>query len=180
MDKDYTIIDGYKVVPEFKFTFTSKLLEFCKKTGKDPNEWLPTKSHDLDTGWDVRCAAYSQITLANGWYTKVPLGFRVLSPYGWWLKLVPRSSTFIKKNIHALYGVIDETYENEVAFCGQFIYDIKTKDFGVSSISFGERIGQLIPVRREEMIVKRVSSDEFDQLCAIREAGRGGGFGSTG
>jgi dUTPase len=182
--------------PTFKFALTDELTKLCEKNGENPYTWLPTRSNDTDTGWDVKCAM--PISIRHGEYVKIPLGFRAFSPPGWWLKLVPRSSTFIKKRIHALYGVIDETYSGEIAFCGQFIensftasfdsdypesYKTYNDDLYYSSIQikFGERIGQIIPVRREEMNVKGVSNEEFDKLCAERNASRGsGGFGSTG
>jgi len=165
--------------PIFQFALTDKLIETCRLKDRDPGEWLPVKANDSDTGWDVRAA--ESIFTTNGIYAKIPLGFRIFSPPGWWLKLVPRSSTFIKKYIHALYGTIDESFEGEAAFCCQFISPTIWRPGDGIQIVFGDRIGQLIPVRREEMIIKNISNEEFDKLCTERNAGRGaGGFGSTG
>lgn len=175
--------------PIFKFAVTEKVIEYCKETGENPNLLLPIKSTETDTGWDVRCANPDGVELRYGDYSIIPLGFRVFSPEGWWLKLVPRSSTFIKKNMNTLYGTIDEGYEGEVGFCVQFLSNRKGRStYGNVDpwvcdnlyIPFGERIGQLIPVRREEMHVISVTNNEFDQLCVSRNTGRGGGFGSTG
>jgi len=48
-------------------------------------------------------------------------------------------------------------------------------------IKFGERIGQVRPVRRESMTIRNVSNEEYDKLCKERNSTRGtGGFGSTG
>ena len=87
-----------KNTPIFKFAVTEEVIEYCKETGEDPNTFLPIRSTDTDTGWDVRCADPNGVELHHGQYGIIPLGFRVFSPDGWWLKLVPRSSTFIKKN----------------------------------------------------------------------------------
>jgi dUTPase len=94
------------------------------------------------------------------------------------MELRPRSSSFAKKNLHALYGVIDEDYEGQCVFAAQYLPE-KSTDYLV--IQEGEAIGQIIPVRREEMIVERVTNEEYEKLCKGRQATRGsGGFGSTG
>ena len=47
-------------------------------------------------------------------------------------------------------------------------------------IDFGEALGQIIPVKRKEMIVESISNEEYNELCKQRNAERGiGGFGST-
>jgi dUTPase len=94
------------------------------------------------------------------------------------MELRPRSSSFAKKNLHALYGVIDEDYEGNCVFAAQYI----PHDYTVAlEIQEGEAIGQIIPVKRQEMIVERVTNEEYEKLCKGRQATRGsGGFGSTG
>lgn len=181
--------------PTFRFAVTEKMIEYCKETGEDPDTLLPIRANPTDTGWDVKCGAPNGVELKHGGYAIIPLGFRVFPPQGWWLKLVSRSSTFIKKNLHALYGTIDESYEGQVGFCAMFNasnlncypeLDDGTSPLTIRSlkkiyIPFGERIGQLIPVRREEMSVISVTNEEFDELCSERNANRRtGGFGSTG
>jgi len=144
--------------------------------------FFPKQGEPLATGWDVRAAQVDQkpITLRAGQYFKIPLGFRAFCPEGWWFKLEPRSSTFAKKKVHALCGIIDETYENELVFAGQYIPDLTEMGHDLV-INFGDAIGQIIPFQRQPMIVQGVSNVEFDQLCALRNGKRGtGGFGSTG
>ncbi len=68
-------------------------------------------------------------------------------------------------------------------FCGQYIPDsceIMNNNH-LKKISFGDRIGQVIPARRESMNVEIVSNDDFAKLSAERNASRKeGGFGSSG
>jgi dUTP pyrophosphatase len=173
-------------IPDFKFALRDDL--------KDNPEFLPSKANNSDTGYDIRAASRETIITYPNQYLMIPLGFRVFSPEGYWLKLVPRSSTFIKKHLHALYGTIDQDWAGECCFCCQFILGTKIVDMvGVSAqiqetfntnihkIEFGDRIGQLIPVRRQEMGIQQVSNEEIDKLYAERNSSRkDGGFGSTG
>jgi dUTPase len=160
--------------PEFKFALRHDLI--------DRPEFLPTKANPTDTGWDVRCAEKDGAILYRDSYHMISLGFRVLAPTGYWLKLVPRSSTFIKKHLHALYGTIDETYSGIVSFCCQMQHPshllVEPWEEKNNRIEFGDRIGQLIPVRRQEMIVSSISNEEIDK--AFKERGERGGFGSSG
>lgn len=160
-------------VPNFKFALREDLL--------DRGDFLPTQGEPSATGFDVRAAQSDRqpMLIQPGSYFKIPLGFRIFAPRGWWLELRPRSSTFAKKFVHALYGVIDEQYENELVFAGQYLPNPKemTK---VLTINFADPIGQLIPVRRQTMIVDAISNEEYDQYTQFRGGVRGtGGFGST-
>lgn len=147
---------------------------------KDEKIFLPTQAEPLATGYDVRAAMPDRKTLIirPGQYVKIPLGFRCFCPPGWWLKLVPRSSSFAKKSLHALYGTIDEAYPQEFVFAAQFLPDICTLGYELK-IEFGEAIAQLIPVRRQEMNVHSISGSEIEELYRKRNAARSGGFGST-
>jgi len=121
----------------------------------------------------------------SGEFVKIPLGFRAFCPEGWWFELKPRSSTFAKKQLHCLYGTKDEDYEGELILAVQFIpnligYNGEAGSLIKSQITFGEALGQIIPVKRQDMIVEKVSNEEYDELCKKRNAERGaGGFGST-
>lgn len=163
-------------IPVFKFAIRKDL------NGSAPEDFLPARGTPQATGWDVRAALHKAgpLVLRAGQYTKIPLGFRVLPPEGWWLELRPRSSTFGKKSLHALYGVIDEDYEGECLFACQYIPDISSMGSDLV-IHFGDAIGQIIPVKRQEMEVIGVSNEELDASYKERNAQRGvGGFGSTG
>lgn len=159
--------------PEFKFALREGLSD----------EFLPAKADPLATGWDVRAA--TTLTIQSGCYSLIPLGFRTLSPPGWWLRLVPRSSTFTKKHLHCLYGVLDESWEGESCLACYWLPGNPCEGdparLGFTTINKGDRIGQIIPFRRQEMVVSKVSNQEIDELFLNRGAERGaGGFGSTG
>lgn len=150
-------------IPTFRFALSEGLLD----------KFLPTKGSEKATGWDV-CAAET-FSIAPGDYVKIPLGFRVFAEDGWWLELRPRSSTFGKKHLHALYGVIDEDYEGQCLFACHL-----PRSEQPLIIEGGEAIGQIIPVKRQEMLVEKVSNEEYAKLIQQRNFSRGeGGFGST-
>jgi dUTPase len=160
-------------IPEFKFALREDL--------KDELKFLPTRAELLSTGYDVRAAPEDRkdIILKPGQYFKIPLGFRALCPDGWWYQLHPRSSSFAKKNMHCLIGTVDESWEGYTAFAGQYLPDstLLLKDL---VIKFGDPIAQIIPVKRQSMIVKNTLNDELDSSFEKRGALRkDGGFGST-
>lgn len=160
--------------PVFKFALREDL--------KDHPEFLPVQADPESSGYDVRAAQEDRkdIVLRAGQYFKIPLGFRSFCPKGWYYLLHPRSSSFAKKQMHCLIGVIDETFENQTIFAGQYIPDVSSlgKDL---VIKFGDPIGQIIPIKRQEMIVESITNEEFDEWCKARNGQRKtGGFGSTG
>lgn len=153
-------------IPTFKFAVAE---------GLDSSLYMPSRGEPTATGWDVRAA--STLALKRFDHVKIPLGLRVLAPKGWWLELRPRSSSFAKKNLSALYGVIDETYEGQLMFACQYIPECDSEILGIQA---GDAIGQLIPVRRQEMKTVNVSNEELDAAFKERNGIRGsGGFGST-
>ena len=176
--------------PIFKFALREDL--------QNHPELLPTRAEPKATGWDVRAANSHSIVIKPLQYAKIPLGFRAFCPEGWWLELKPRSSSFTKKSLHALYGTIDTTFEGEMIFACQYLPELGLVKTGnhpdkidIMSIYCngnqdliifpGDAIGQLIPIKRQEMIVESISNEEYDSLCRERNSIRGaGGFGSTG
>lgn len=154
--------------PVYKFAVRKDLVE---------KDFLPKRATARSTGWDVFAA--EEFIIRPGEYVKIPLGFRVISPNGWWLKLVPRSSSFVKKNLHCLYGTIDEDYRGYMFFCAQYMPDVR--DLGKSlKIEVGEAVGQLIPVELNDMVVDGITNENFDALCEVEKNDRKtGGFGST-
>jgi len=159
-------------IPTFKFATTESAKKYSNIS------FLPKRAYKDDTGWDVKAA--QSFTLRAGQYAKIPLGFRVFAPPNFWLELRPRSSSFAKKQLHCLYGVIDEGYQNELVFACQLIPDVSAMAQDLI-IEVGDAIGQIIPVRRQEMKVEIITNEEYEKLCKERNSSRAtGGFGSTG
>jgi dUTPase len=147
---------------------------------KEDKRFLPERAEPLATGYDCRAAQQDRkdIVVSPGEMVKIPLGFRAFCPPGWWYLLHPRSSFFVKKNMHTLTGIIDEAFPLETCLVAQYLPDTK----GVTQnlvIKFGDAIGQIIPVRREDMYRIEVSNEDMDKLYANRGAIRTGGIGST-
>lgn len=182
-------------IPIFKFALREDL--------QDEKQFLPTKAEPKATGWDVRAAMADRkpLVVYPLDYVKIPLGIRGFCPDGWWYEIKPRSSTFAKKSLHALYGTIDEGYEGELVFACQYIipatryewsYPSSSKTYpgvrkwdeyclnNILEINFGEAIGQIIPIKRQEMEVVEISNTDYNSDVAERQGARGqGGFGST-
>lgn len=182
-------------IPIYRFALREDL--------KDEKRFLPTRAEPKASGWDVRAAMQDKKPLLIKPFdmVKIPLGVRGFCPDGWWYDIKPRSSSFTKKNLHALYGTIDETYEGELVFACQYIPEIYINtDIEMKSsyyddsyvakswicgpdliIEFGDAIAQIIPRLRQEMIVEDITNEHYDNSCKTRAAVRGaGGFGSTG
>lgn len=171
--------------PEYKFALH----------GEVDDAFLPTRAEPKATGWDVKVRTPNKepLIITPFQHIKIPLGFRAFCPEGWWLKLHPRSSSFAKKHLHALYGVIDEGFEGEMVFACQYIPEfsivrqnerIEAWIFGYPmpklTIDFGDAIGQLIPIKRQEMKVSKWTNEEYNNACKERNGVRkDGGFGST-
>lgn len=183
-------------VPEFKFALREDL--------KEDKRFLPIRAEPKASGWDVKAAMKDRkpLIIRPFEYVKISLGFRAFCPEGWWYELRPRSSTFAKKYLNCLYGVIDQTFENELVLACQYIPEVSfetetiCENLSYSSesrfnsttqvsapnleINFGDAIGQIIPIRRQEMVVSECSNIEYNEYCKNRGGVRKeGGFGST-
>lgn len=161
------------MTPTFKFAVREDL--------KDSEfNFLPTKSDEGAACYDVRCAEPEGVIVKPGEYCKIRLGFRMFAPPDYWLEVRPRSSSFAKKYLHSLYGVIDFNFENELLWLAKYDPGFPNKHMNLK-IEFGEKIAQVRPVKLQEMVVEGVSGEEYDRLCKERNGTRGlGGFGSTG
>src|SRR5271165_472075 len=160
-----------KINPTFKFALREDL--------KDDKKFLPTRATPVSTGWDVCCAQQNrkQIILRPGQFIKIPLGFRTIAPEGWWLQLAPRSSTFAKKSLHCLYGVLDNDWFGNTVLAAQYIPDVNSlgKDL---VLEFGEPIGQLIPFELKTMEIEHISNEQFEEIVKNKKSLRGiQGFG---
>ncbi len=156
--------------PIFKFALREDL--------KDEKQFLPTRAEPCATGYDCRAALHNKISLilSPGDYFKIPLGFRAFCPPGWYYQLHPRSSSFIKKYMHNLIGIIDETFPLETLFVGKYLPPNNEKLI----INWGDPIAQIIPLKRIDMESIEISNEEYDFNVKERNSPRTGGFGSTG
>ena len=160
--------------PVFKFALREDL--------KDDKRFLPTKAEPLASGYDVRAAMPDRkpIRIRPGQYFKIPLGFRSFCPPNWYYTMHPRSSSFLKKSMHFLYGILDEAWESESHAVGQFIPDVASLGQELV-IEFGDRIAQIIPIKKPEIEIIQISNEECNFLFKERGASRkNNGFGSTG
>lgn len=168
--------------PDMFFAITDDVIKNCSSVNMKPEDWLPTSANLGDAGLDCRSSSVEDIVLQPGCQVKIPLGFEVFIPTGYWLEIRPRSSTFISRSIDSLYGVIDQDFAMPVMFIGRYQPDNSKllNDQTKNVIKFGERVAQAILhkkyasnnsiISKEEMLAKRVS----------RPTTRSGGFGSSG
>lgn len=155
---------------------TPKYLFALREDIKDDKRFLPTRATSRSAGWDVACAFenHASYIVLPGEYVKIPLGLRCIPPEGYWLEMRPRSSTFVKKHMHALYGVVDNDYRGFLYFCATYNGPVPL------TLEFGEKIGQAVVVKMKEMEISEVSNDKFDELCQQEDNERQErGFGST-
>lgn len=163
------------VIPHFSFCLRPDL--------ENDDKFLPTQSEPMATGWDCRAAQPDRkpIILRAGQYARIPLGFRFIAPSNWWLECRPRSSTFDKKYLNCLYGVLDSAWRGENILCLSYLPDINSLARDLK-IEFGEPICQIIPHERKIMKVNKISNAEFDRLCVEEKNNMRGakGFGEVG
>ncbi len=161
-------------IPVFKFAIREDLInEFVN--------FLPIKAEPYATGWDVKAAPHDKkdIILKPGQYFRIPLGFRAFCPENWYYQLLPRSSSFAKKHMHYLIGIVDESWEGETLFAGQYVPDNSDPNIDLI-IKYGEPIAQIIPVSKNNIILESISNEELDFLYKNRGYSRKSeGFGST-
>lgn len=155
---------------------------YFSKTTENSDALIPTQANATDTGYDVALFSpthtvdsLNKYLISPKSFQLLPLGIKVICPDGWWLQLDPRSSTFFKKHLITLVGVIDNGYENEIKLA---VYNPSSE---AVQLVHNDRIGQLIPMRLEKMDVVEVNAEDFAILSAARKSSRGtGGFGSSG
>lgn len=161
-------------IPTFKFALREDL--------KDDKRFLPERAEPLSTGYDVRAAFLDKkpLIIKPFEYFKIPLGFKCFCPDQWYYQLHPRSSSFTKKYMHNLIGIIDESWEGDTLFAGQYIPDVNSNSTNLI-IEYGEKIGQLVMTKRVDVEIIEISNKECNDLYSKRNAIRkSGGFGSTG
>lgn len=151
-----------------------------------PGGKMPEKKSSGAVAWD--CFARED-TIVKAAPVLIGLGFMAEPPEGYYLEIVPRSSTGLKTNLRQpnSIGVIDSDYRGEV----KAMYESKIEERKVAhsgtvfsapvykcvgtatSIKAGDRIAQ--------MILRKKYDADLVEVEELSETERGtGGFGSTG
>lgn len=134
-----------------------------KKLSEDAQ--IPKVSTKDSVGADI----VSNKVTASEKYLEYGTGLAIQIPKGYVGLLFPRSSiSETKLSMANAVGVLDPDYLGEVRF--RFRYDGK---YDKDCYKPGERVGQLVVVKTEQL--------EFEEVKSLEDTERGsGGFGSTG
>lgn len=123
------------------------------------------RKHDNDAGWDIPLP--NDDTIFPMATKVIPLGWAVAIPDNYVGFLMGRSSTFIKKDLQVVTGVIDSGYRGEI---GLVLHNVSNEPVYVHK---GERLCQLLVVPCEHVDLSlKDSLDNTIRSC--------NGFGSTG
>jgi len=126
---------------------------------------LPIQYPGEDCGYDLSVAG--DVTIPADGFFDVPCALSMELPPGYWGFITGRSSTFRKKGLLVLPGVIDNGYR------GPIFYGIFNTNKHTVHIEAGERLAQIILLPMAVFPVEVVSS--------LSESSRGDrGFGSSG
>jgi dUTP pyrophosphatase len=139
---------------------------FCNKV--EGQMW---RKHPTDAGLDVKAA--EDVYLAPGALVEIRTGLHVAIPAGYYGQLAARSGLALKHGVMVLGGVIDPAYRGEVVV---IMYLPKIMGDAGLNFSKGNRIAQLILIKRHEGEIREVSS--LDELGTTERGADG--FGSSG
>ena len=134
----------------------------------DPDLPLPTYAHAGDAGLDLRAREDAVIAPAGG-RGLVPTGLAVAIPPGHAGFVLPRSGNALNHGVTVANapGLIDAAYRGELKVV--LLNTDPTEPFVVKR---GERIAQLV--------VQRVEEVAWQEVDALDDNDRGGGFGHSG
>ena len=124
------------------------------------------RKHVSDAGYDL--TAIEQVIVWPHTVRNLDTGWDIKVPAGTWGSIKTRSSTFCKRKLLVLEGVIDPGYTGSL---GVLVFN---PTFFPKIIKAGERLAQLI-------LINHVPITEFLIVNAMPETDRGpNGFGHTG
>ena len=133
---------------------------------------LPSRAHASDAGFDLYTSR--EVKVEPGAFVDVQTDIRVAMPPNLWGRIVGRSSTFRKRRLLVLEGVIDAGYR------GLIYTGVTNLSDEPVLIAAGERIAQFIPHVNVAARVNLVETHGAD-FEALPHDGRGAaGFGSSG
>lgn len=143
-----------------------------------PGGKMPEKKSSGAAAWD--CFAREDVIVREA-PVLVGLGFMAEPPEGYYLEIVPRSSTGLKTPLRQpnSVGIIDADYRGEVKAMYEVPVGLRDFSIGVQIsvrefiIQSGDRIAQ--------MILRKMEDADLVQVDELSETERGAkGFGSTG
>lgn len=143
-----------------------------------PGGKMPVKKTADAAAWD--CFAREDVVVGNN-PVLIGLGFMAEPPEGYYLEIVPRSSTGLKTPLRQpnSVGIIDADYRGEVKAMYEVPVGLRDFSIGVQIsvrefvIQSGDRIAQ--------MILRKMEEADLVQVDELSETERGAkGFGSTG
>lgn len=151
-----------------------------------PGGKMPVKKTADAAAWD--CFAREDV-IVKAAPVLIGLGFMAEPPEGYYLEIVPRSSTGLKTNLRQpnSIGVIDSDYRGEV----KAMYESKIEERKVthSGTVFGAPVYKCVGTatlikageRIAQMILRKMEEADLVEVEELSETERGtGGFGSTG
>lgn len=130
-----------------------------------PNAKMPKASFTGDAGFDLYTC--EDVVIPAGEWRDLPVGIQIQPPEGYWVRLVGRSSTFRRRGLSVIEGVVDNGYRGDIYFGVWNPHDTPI------TVVAGERIAQAIlhPIIHFPWVEVQ-QLDESDR--------QGAGFGSTG
>lgn len=158
-------------------------IEYCREGAK-----MPAYAHLTDSGMDVY--ATEEITIGPGETKLIPLGIKVAVPAGYELQVRPKSGCCLRSKLRVANtpGTIDAGYRDEVGVIIDNIEPyIKSAEVDVSGSLYNVKFGSSYTIGAGEKFAQLVLAEvpkalfyEVEQVAAIANDGRSGGFGSTG
>lgn len=101
-----------------------------------PGSVSPERAYSDDAGYDLGC--YKDILVPAKGSMDVPTGVSVAIPEGYWGLIIGRSSTWFKRGLLVVQGVIDRGWRGELFVA---VYNTTNADVQVSK---GDRLAQLV------------------------------------
>lgn len=134
-------------------------------TKTDERATIPTRAYTGDAGYDLY--VLDEVEIPAGAVVDVPSGIAVAIPVGHYGRIVGRSSTFRKRRLSVVEGVIDAGYRGPLFSC---VWNPNSEPIKIAA---GDRVAQLI--------VTPVSDLTQREVGALPASDRGDrGFGSSG
>ena len=158
-------------------------IEYCH-----PDAKMPAYAHLTDAGMDIYLT--EDITIHPGETKLIPTGLKVALPLGYELQVRPKSGRSLKSKLRIANtpGTIDAGYRDEIGIIVDNIDPvIRSAEIDDEGRLYNVLWGSNIMLSKGEKIAQLVLSEvpkavfyEVENVSAIENDGRKGGFGSTG